>query len=229
MGRMRTWTGSTETTGRRWVTMMNAALAVLMLLGLMGAAAPAGRVSAQDPIEGSQLGEPTTLGGVRPGPMGAEPEEFRKRGVLPVAITIEKAQVDAQVEQQEIIDGVMQNPSGPFVVAWYRGTGRLGEDDNVVLAGHYDYWDVGPAIFYNLPQMTEGDPIELTGEDGTVYTYTVEWIKSYTVDDLTPESIKEIVGSTSNESLTLITCNGFFDAERGEYLERMVVRATRQS
>jgi len=201
----------------------------MMLLGLLGAAVPAGRVSAQDPVEGTQLGELTTLGGVRPGPMGAEPEPFRKRGVVPVAIQIDKAQVDAQVEEQEIIEGVMQNPSGPFVVAWYRGTGRLGEDDNVVLAGHYDYWDVGEAIFFKIPQLAAGDPVNVTGEDGQVFTYNVEWVKNYTVDDLTAESVKEIVGSTASESLTLITCGGFFDANRGEYLERVIVRATRQS
>lgn len=217
------------TTGQRRgvITAASAALLVLMVLGLLGAAVPASHVSAQDPVEGTQLGEPTTLGGVRPGPMGADPEPLRKRGVQPVAIQIQKAEVDTQVEQQEIIDGVMQNPSGPFVVAWYRGTGRLGEDDNVVLAGHYDYWDVGAAIFYNLPKLAEGDEIDVTGEDGVVYTYKVEWVKNYTVDELNAESIKEIVGSTPTEKLTLITCGGFFDAQRGEYLERMVVRATR--
>jgi LPXTG-site transpeptidase (sortase) family protein len=221
MARMRT------TTGQRRGVAISAAMVVLMVLGLLGAIVPTSHVSAQDPVEGSQLGEPTTLGGMRPGPMGAEPEPFRKRGVQPVAIKIEKADVDTQVEQQEIIDGVMQNPSGPFVVAWYRGTGRLGEDDNVVLAGHYDYWDVGAAIFYNLPNLTEGDEIDVTGEDGQVYKYKVEWVKNYTVDDLNAESVKEIVGSTKSEKLTLITCGGFFDAGRGEYLERMVVRATR--
>jgi LPXTG-site transpeptidase (sortase) family protein len=210
---------------------MGAALAVLTLLAMLGASLPAVRgVSAQDsdPVEeASQIGEPTTLGGVRPGPIGIEPDPFRKRGVAPIAITIPNAEVDAQVEQQEIIDGVMQNPSGPYVVAWYRGTGRLGEDDNVVMAGHLDYWDVGEAVFYHVGALKEGDEIDVTGEDDEVYKYKVEWVKAYTVADLDGQSVREIVGSTESEVLTLITCGGPFDSEKGEYLERIVVRATR--
>src|SRR5215216_1265637 len=94
---------------------MGAALAVLTLLAMLGASFPAVRsVAAQDEDaveEASQIGEPTTLGGVRPGPIGVEPNPFRKRGVAPIAIQIAQAQVDAQVEQQEIVDGIMQDPS----------------------------------------------------------------------------------------------------------------------
>jgi LPXTG-site transpeptidase (sortase) family protein len=210
---------------------MGAALAVLTLLAMLGASLPAARgVAAQDSDaveEASQIGEPTTLGGVRPGPIGIAPDPFRKRGVAPIAIKITQAEVDAQVEQQEIIDGVMQNPSGPYVVAWYRGTGRLGEDDNVVMAGHLDYWDVGEAVFYHVGALKEGDEIEVLGEDEQVYIYNVEWVKAYSVDDLDGKSVQEIVGPTKTETLTLITCGGPFDSEKGEYLERIVVRASR--
>ncbi len=210
---------------------MSAALAVLTLLAMLGASLPGMRgVAAQDTDaveEASQIGEPTTLGGVRPGPIGIEPDPFRKRGVAPIAIKITQAQVDAQVEQQEIVDGVMQNPSGPYVVAWYRGTGRLGEDDNVVMAGHLDYWDVGEAVFYHVGGLKEGDEIEVIGEDDESYIYTVNWVKAYTVADLDGTSVREIVGSTETEVLTLITCGGPFDSEKGEYLERIVVRASR--
>jgi LPXTG-site transpeptidase (sortase) family protein len=147
--------------------------------------------------------------------------------VTPIAIKIAKAQVDAEVEQQEIIDGVMQDPSGPFVVAWYRGTGRLGEDDNVVMSGHLDYWDVGQAVFYYVGELAEGDEIEVTGEDDVVYTYTVDWVKNYTVADLDEAGVQEIVGSTDTEVLTLITCGGPFDTDLGQYLERIVIRASR--
>ncbi|HKG25169.1 MAG TPA: class F sortase [Thermomicrobiales bacterium] len=208
---------------------MSAALAVLTLLAMLGASLPAVRNAvAQDSIEeASQIGEPTTLGGVRPGPNGAEPQAFRKRGVAPIAIQIANAEVDAQVEQQEIVDGVMQNPSGPWVVAWYRGTGRLGEDDNIVMAGHLDYWDVGPAVFYHVGDLKENDEIDVTGEDDAVYKYKVDWVKNYSVADLDSKAVHEIVGATDTETLTLITCGGPFDSEKGEYLERIVIRASR--
>ncbi|MEA2525667.1 MAG: hypothetical protein QOF73_2894 [Thermomicrobiales bacterium] len=221
---VRTWTMRRQTR----TSALGAALAALMLLALLGASWPAVRqAAAQDPVEASQLGETTTVGGVRPGPIGIAPEPFRTRGVAPIAIKIAEAQVDSQVEQQEIVEGVMQNPSGPFVVAWYRGTGRLGEIDNVVMAGHLDYWDVPEAVFFRVGQLQSGAEIEVTGEDNQVYKYQVEWVKNYSVADLDGASVQEIVGATETESLTLITCGGPFDYESGQYLERIVVRATR--
>lgn len=199
-------------------------LAIMLVLG--GLVLP-GTAEAQDVVGPRQVGELPTSGGVRPGPAGAFPGEERS-GVLPMAIQIERAQVDAPIEEQEIIDGVMQNPSGPFVVSWYKETGRLGEINNVVLSGHLNYWDVAEAVFFYVAELQEGDVIEVLGKDDEVYSYEVEWVRPYTVEDLTPEIIQEeIVGRTPVESLTLITCGGPFDFQAGEYEERMVVRATR--
>lgn len=203
-------------------------LCFVIALTLLAAMAPF-RTGAQEPVSSSGLGEPPTTGTLRPGPIGVTPRPFRVIGVRPVAIRIEKANVDAQVEQQEIIDGVMQDPSGPFVVSWYKETGRLGEDNNIVMAGHLDYWDVGAAVFYEVGKLNEGDVIEITGEDGQVYRYAVQWVKSYKVAELGAKAVQEIVGKTKKESVTLITCGGPFDYEKGEYLERIVVRATRMT
>lgn len=213
-----------RTTRRAGLARMALTLVAFLMLAEM--ALPTA-TRAQEPVAASALGETPTTGGLRPGPVGLQPPVFRKRGAIPIAIRIEKAEVDAQVEQQEIIDGVMQNPSGPFVVSWYRATGRLGEDTNIVMAGHLDYWDVGEAVFYHVWKLQEGDLIEVIGEDGQVYRYEVEWIKNYRVAELGRKAIQEIVGKTKTEKLTLITCGGPFDYERGEYEERIVIRATR--
>jgi LPXTG-site transpeptidase (sortase) family protein len=174
-----------------------------------------------------ELGEQPTTGGARPGPVNAVPG-LRSPGVLPVSLRIEAIELDATIEQQQIENGVMLNPSGPFVVAWYKETGRLGEqENNVVLAGHLDYWDVGPAIFYDLWKVEEGDRIEVIGKNGVVYVYAVEWVKAYKLDELDSATIQEIIGPTRNESLTLITCGGTFDYDTGEYEERIIVRANR--
>jgi len=98
-----------------------------------------------------------------------------------------------------------------------------------VMAGHVDYWNVGPAVFYELPRGTvsEGAEIVVIGGDGNEYTYVVEWQRLYDLEDLTTEIINdEIVGPTDGASLTLITCGGEFDPVTGEYLSRYVVRAT---
>jgi hypothetical protein len=79
---------------------------------------------AQESISPRELGEQPTSGGARPGPVNAVPG-LRAPGILPVELTIKAIDLDAAIEQQQIDDGVMQNPSGPFVVAWYKETGRL--------------------------------------------------------------------------------------------------------
>ena len=118
----------------------------------------------------------------------------------------------------------MQDPTGPWVVSWYKETGRLGlEEQNVVVAAHVDYWNVGPAVFYNVRNLKEGDVVDLTGEDNNIYRYQVEWIELY---DANNAPIADIVGATGETSLTMITCGGEFDYADGEYLSRTVVRAS---
>lgn len=182
---------------------------------------------AQESISPRALGEQPTTGGARPGPVNAVPG-LRTPGMLPVSLHIEVIALDADIEQQQIEDGVMQNPSGPFVVAWYKETGRLGEEkNNVVLAGHLDYWDVGPAVFYDLGKLEEGNKVQVTGKSGAVFVYRVDWVKDYKIADLDTAAIQDIIGPTPNESVTLITCGGTFDYNTGEYETRVVVRGTR--
>ena len=212
----------------------NALFVLALLLTLL---APASGTLAQEDEAGDGaavgLAEVPTTGGARPGPIVPPPGSAApvvKQGIPPVAITIAKAGVDAPIEPREIDeDGVMQDPTGPWVVSWYEDLAALGEDSNVVMAGHVDYWDVGPAVFYGLPGLAPGDRIQVFAENGEVYEYEVEWIRNFNVaTELTPEVIQEeIVGDTDEESLTLITCGGPFNYETGEYLERMVVRAVR--
>ncbi len=177
------------------------------------------------PIQSNTSGEMPTTGAARPGPIGQQPLATQATSAVPSAIYVEKAEIDAEVETINITDGVMENPTGPWVVSWYKQTAELGEIGNVVMSGHVDYWDVGPAVFFNLKDLAENDEIRVTGEDGSEYDYAVEWMETFTVADLTSEVIADIVGRTEEPSLTLITCGGEFDYDTGEYLSRMVVRS----
>jgi hypothetical protein len=176
-------------------------------------------------IQSTKLGEIPTGGGIRPGPIGFEPAVPTASGVIPVSIAIDAIQLNAQVETIEIVDGVMQDPTGPWVVSWYKETAKLGEIGNAVMAGHLDYWDVGPAVFKDIGSLKENDEINITGDDGADYVYAVEWVQNF---DTANAPIQEIVGPTDDESLTLITCGGPFDYENGVYLQRTVVRSNRR-
>jgi len=205
---------------RRQFGRLTAAAASLVAVGGWSANALA------QEIESTRHGEVPTTGGLRPGPTGFDPAPLAIEGAVPVAIQIPAAQVDAPVETIEIVDTVMQNPTGPWVVSWYKETARLGELGNCVMAGHLDYWDVGPAVFYNITSLVKDDTIDVIGEDGGTYTFVVEWLRNF---DSATAPIQDIVGPTDDENLTLITCGGPFDYANGVYLQRTVVRSIRQS
>jgi LPXTG-site transpeptidase (sortase) family protein len=118
----------------------------------------------------------------------------------------------------------MPNPTGPEDVAYYDfsqwpGLGGVpGAGGNVVLAGHVDYINYGPAVFWRLHEMKVGDTVEIRMADGTVATYAIEFNKMIEVGDA---DWTAIVAATGEESITLITCGGEFEA--GHYNNRQIV------
>ena len=144
---------------------------------------------------------------------------------LPVAIVIPDAEVDAEIEVNKIVDGQMLDPTGPWVVSWYEGTGLLGEPDrNILMSGHVDYWGVGPAIFWTVASLPEGAEVTVHGDKGGTAVYAVEYVERVLIAELTQEKLAEITGPTDYDALTLITCGGEFDYNAGEYLQRDIIR-----
>lgn len=140
-------------------------------------------------------------------------------------LMIPKIGVDAPFSVKQVgTDGQMPNPNGPEDVAWYDfsqwpGLGGLpGKGGNVVLAGHVDYINYGPAVFWRLHELEPGDTIEIRLGDGTTATYKIEFNKTIeaAAADWTP-----IVEATADESVTLITCGGEFSA--GHYTNRQII------
>ena len=68
----------------------------------------------------------------------------------------------------------------------------------------------------------QGDQIVVQDADGRRHGYVVESNRSYRGDEA-PKA--EILEGTPNATLTLITCDGVFDAGRRDYSHRRVVRA----
>ena len=209
------------------------ALLLSLILPLVGAAAQ--ETDAEEDVATTEaLSEVPTTGARRPGPIilaatrvaAPEPEPEPVEGVAPIALQVDSVGVDAPIELGAVVEGAMQDPSGPWVVSWYEPLGKVGEGGNVVMAGHVDYWNVGPAVFWDIRDLPAGEIIRVVGEDGKNYEYAVQWIERYDAAGLTPEVIQnDIVGDTGEETLTLITCGGTFDPATGEYNERWVVRA----
>lgn len=120
-------------------------------------------------------------------------------------------------------DGQMPNPQGPEDVAWYDfsawdGLGGLpAAGGNVVLAGHVDYINYGPAVFWRLRELEPGDRVQIQLQDGTLAEYAIEFNKTVPADF---GDWPAIVAATADESVTLITCVGQFSA--GRYSDRQV-------
>jgi len=175
-------------------------------------------------IKPTGVGDVPSTGASRPGPANIVQELIIVEPVAPVGLSVEAAGIDAGIEAMRVIDGVMQDPTGPWVVAWYENLGAIGRAGNVVMAGHIDYWNVGPAVFYNLSTLEPGDEVVLSGDDGKTYPFAVEWVRQY---DSASLPLEEVAGPTEGQSVTLITCGGAFDYASGLYLQRTVVRANR--
>ena len=121
-------------------------------------------------------------------------------------------------------DGQMPNPEGPEDAAYYDfsqcpGLGGLpGKGGNIVIAGHVDYINYGPAVFWRLHEIEIGDVVQVKMADGSLVSYKIEFNKQIEVGDA---DWSGIVDATADESITLITCGGDFEA--GHYNNRQIV------
>ncbi|MCO5218877.1 MAG: SH3 domain-containing protein [Thermomicrobiales bacterium] len=196
-----------------------------VLAAMLGGVAAVGGARIVSADTSSQLPAPSE-GGFLSGPLGPSDAMQMLASERPVAMIIEDADVDAEVEINHIVDGQMLDPTGAWVVAWYEGTGMLHEKRrNMLYSGHVDYWGVGPSVFRNLASVPEGSVIHLIGEKGGEAFYAVEFVERVTIAEMTAEKMQQITAPTPYEALTIITCGGAFDYSVGEYLQRDVIRA----
>lgn len=142
---------------------------------------------------------------------------------LPTRLIIPRIGVNAQVVKIGVRNGAMQTPSGPTPVGWYDFGARPGmPSGNAVFAGHVDWHDYGPAVFWDLRLLGAGDEITVVAGDGSRYTYAVEINRSIFETDF---PMGPIIGDTTKPSVTLITCEGQFNPAAHAYDKRRVVRA----
>ena len=216
---------------RRWVRWNRNRLALLLLVVGLGSLAAAGIFFAVGVFGGSDyrgpgsaepfgpelsyFQTPVPTAAPTPVPSGAPLAQFR----------IPKFGVEAPVIVLGVDEkGAMETPEGPWEVAWYDFTARPGFGSNAVFSGHVDALytgNPGPAVFWNLKDLQEGDVIEVQLADGTLYTYAV--VKRWSVEAETAD-VGPIVERTQKDVITLITCGG--DAGTA-YQQRLIIRAER--
>ncbi|MCO1594345.1 class F sortase [Micromonospora sp. RHAY321] len=121
--------------------------------------------------------------------------------------------------------GVLEVPplDRPTLAGWYRHGVSPGETGNAVLVGHVDS-PAGPAVFFDLGRLRAGQEIQITRADAAVTTFTVDDVRAYPKDRF-PSSL--VYGPADAAGLRLITCGGRFDAGTGNYVDNIIVFATR--
>lgn len=121
--------------------------------------------------------------------------------------------------------GAMEVPVDVATVGWYRfGPAPGAPAGSAVLSGHVDDRVQGPGAFYQLVDLRPGDPVEITGADGTALGFQVVSSRSVAKEEL---PVDELFARTGAPRLTLITCGGEFDPAARSYRENVVVVAER--
>ena len=125
----------------------------------------------------------------------------RNEGTRPIYLKIPRLGVDLKVSEAAIIEGVWQ--ISPDSVSHLNVSSGLGGTGNTVIYGHNKTNILGPIRWMNI-----GDIVELTGEDGATYSYSVEKTVEVESDNL------EYILPKDYEVLTMYTCTGFLDSKR---------------
>jgi|SRR6266700_2239797 len=140
----------------------------------------------------------------------------------PVRLLVPAIGVNAQVEPVgQDATGQMATPARAEDVAWFQPGVTPGDVGNAVIAGHLD-WTSGPAVFWQLAKLRRGDSLAVVRENRSQARFLVDSTSTMSFD----ASTDSLFTRDGPPSLTLITCAGAWDRQRGTYLQRLVVHAT---
>ncbi|GAA2312357.1 hypothetical protein GCM10010149_74070 [Nonomuraea roseoviolacea subsp. roseoviolacea] len=143
--------------------------------------------------------------------------------VVPESIDIPSIDVEAPLMKLGLTkDGEVELPpfEKPKVAGWYSGSAVPGEKGASVIVGHVDT-KTAPAVFYKLRKMRKGELVKVERSDGKVATYKVEAVEQVHKDHFPAKKVYV------DDGLKLVTCGGTFDYAKGEYIDNIIVYASR--
>jgi LPXTG-site transpeptidase (sortase) family protein len=218
------------------IALGTATLSLTLLSGCGGAASKSLSVAAS-PTQTTRLSAHTVAGDALQAPASATPAATQALAVhaqaavdngSPVRLVIPRIGVNAPFVTLGLVPGSknnqMDSPKTKDDVGYYNFTPLPGHGGNTVVGGHVDWYTGQTGVFWELKKLAPGDEIRLQMQDGTVYRYQVTTSQVY---DDAGAPVAQIVGPTSKESVTLLTCEGTFSHTTAEYDKERVVRAER--
>lgn len=140
--------------------------------------------------------------------------------VKPVSVDIPAINVHTTLQMLGLDStGALEAPTNLTQAGWYTGGPVPGQDGPAVIAGHVDSFR-GPAVFFNLKALKQGDAVTIGLSDGRRVTFHVMTVQNYPKDAF---PTTDVYGARPDPELRLITCGGAFAA--GHYLDNVVVYA----
>ncbi|TMR90321.1 class F sortase [Nonomuraea basaltis] len=143
--------------------------------------------------------------------------------VVPKSIDIPSIDVEAPLMKLGLEkNGDVQLPpyEKPKVAGWYTGSAVPGEKGASVIIGHVDT-KTAPAVFYKLRQLRKGQIVKVERSDGKVVEFKVDAIEQVHKDSFPTRRVYV------EDGLKLVTCGGKFDFAKGEYVDNVIVYASR--
>lgn len=142
---------------------------------------------------------------------------------LPVRLVIPKINLDTTFVSPLDLnnDGTVSVPDSYEKVGWYVQGASPGEIGPAVILGHVDSYE-GPAIFFSLGQLEEGDEVQVERGDGTTATFIVTGKERLPQDKFPTE---KVYGQIDYAGLRLVTCTGIYNRGNERYSHNLIVYA----
>ncbi len=115
-------------------------------------------------------------------------------------------------------NGTVQVPVKDQAPGWFRLGPTPGQMGSAVILGHVDDYK-GPAAFYQLRALHQGDTVDVGLADGRVAHFAVRTVASYLK---TQFPAQQVYGTHGYPALQLVTCGGQFNPATGHYLSNLV-------
>lgn len=143
--------------------------------------------------------------------------------IEPSRVAVPAIGLDAEVIRLGLNpDGTLEVPSDFSQSGWWTGGSAPGEPGPAVIAGHVDSRS-GPAVFYYLRDLSPGDLITVSDENGEEISYEVDRVEQHPKDAFPTQAV---YGPTDESTLRLITCGGSFDRSVRSYRDNIIVFAS---
>lgn len=145
------------------------------------------------------------------------------RGLTPARLTIPSLNIEANFGPTLglTINQEVEVPDDFAEVGWYQYSPVPGDQGPAVVLGHVDS-RTGPAVFFSLGQLDNGEEVVIQRSDGSEVVFEVTGSEVYGQDSFPTELV---YGDIDHSGLRLVTCSGWYNRDEGRYSHNRVIYA----